>query len=92
MVLNKSIIIFGDGKILITSAIGTNTGTGKIFFDELEEPMEIGTKIKNLNTKELPHPIEFIFEKTESIDALIEALNNCKENMINFKKENKNGN
>lgn len=92
MILNKTIIVFGKGNILVSPMVGMETGIGKILFDELEKPVKIGTKFKNLNIDNLPHPVEFVFEKTESIDALIEGLMLCKKDMIKFqKKENKNG-
>ena len=87
MILNKTIIVFGKGNILVSPMVGMETGIGKILFDELEKPVKIGTKFKNLNIDNLPHPVEFVFEKTESIDALIEGLMLCKKDMIKFQKK-----
>lgn len=89
MIINKTIIVF-RGDILITPAIGLETGRGKIILNEMEEPVKIGTQMKDILVDKLPNPIEFIFEDEKSIDVLIKSLETCKENMINFKKENNN--
>lgn len=89
MILNKSMIIFGKGDVVMTSAVGEETGTGKIFFDELEKPVKIGTKLKNFKVEDAPHPIEFIFEEIKSIDVLIETLESCKKGMIKHQKAKK---
>lgn len=93
MIISKSAVVFGKGDILITPAVGLQSGYGKIIFNELEKPTKIGTKFKDLNADNYPNPIELVFEKIESIDALIEALTLCKKDMIKFQKEkeNKNG-
>lgn len=89
MILNKSAIIFGRGDVLITSAIGVESGAGKILFDELEKSVKIGTSIKNISVANSPHPVELIFEDVESIDVLIKSLKTCKKEMINHQKREK---
>ena len=86
MIINKSIIVFGKGDILITPAVGMQSGYGKILFNELEKPTKIGAEFKDLDAGNYADPIELIFEKTESIDVLIKSLEICKENMIQHQK------
>ena len=84
MILNKTIIVF-RGDVIISPAVGLKTGMGKIKFDELEEPVKIGSRI-DVRDENLPHPVELIFEKKESVDALIRQLKVVKKDMIKFEK------
>lgn len=86
MIINKSIVILGKGDVGITAAIGINSGHGKIMFDQLEEPKEIGSQLPLGTTDDYLHPVELVFENEKSIDVLIKALKTCKKDMINFKK------
>lgn len=87
MIFNKTIILFGKGDVVMTSAIGEETGNGKIFFNELKTPVKIGSRLKNLKVEETPNPIEFIFEDIKSIDVLIKTLEICKNSMIKYQKK-----
>ena len=89
MILNKSIVVFGKGDIMITSAIGMTSGYGKILLDELGESREIGSQISSESLENYPHLVELVFEKTESIDVLIQSLKRCKQDMIKFQKREK---
>ncbi len=84
MILNKTVIIF-RGDTVISPAVGLKTGNGKIMLDELEKPVKIGSRI-DLRGEDLPHPVELIFEKKESVDALIKQLKVVKKDMIKFEK------
>lgn len=84
MILHKTVVIF-RGDTVISPAVGLTTGYGKIMFDELEKPVKIGSNI-DVRGENLPHPIELIFEKKESVDALIKQLKVMKKDMIKFEK------
>ena len=43
-------------------------------------------KERNVRGENLPHPVELIFEKKESVDALIKQLKVMKKDMIKFEK------
>lgn len=84
MILNKTVIIF-KGDTVISPAVGLKTGNGKIMLDELERPVKIGSRV-DVRGEDLPHPVELIFEKKESVDALIKQLKVMKKDMIKFEK------
>ena len=84
MILHKTVIIF-RGDTIISPAVGLTTGSGKIMLDELEKPVKIGS-IVDVRGENLPHPVELIFEKKESVDALIKQLKVVKKDMIKFEK------
>ena len=84
MILNKTVVVF-RGDTIISPAVGLTTGNGKIMLDELEKPVKIGSNI-DVRRENLPHPVELIFEKKESVDALIKQLKEKKKDMIKFEK------
>lgn len=84
MILNKTVMVF-RGDIVISPAVGLKTGNGKIMLDELEKPVKIGSPV-DVRDEDLPHPVELIFEKKESVDALIRQLKVVKRDMIKFEK------
>ena len=85
---NSLIVHFGHGDVLIT----TGQNVEKPFSDELcflrDTPHEIGEHQEGQpgqRTDELDCPLRFVFDKTESIDVLIERLETLRAMIVEAK-------
>lgn len=80
MINNSTIINFGNGDIEIL--VGRSKHIGKIGFNSLQSPEQIG-KVETGNFEEnfFRCPVVMTFTKTESIDSLIQMLEEVKKKM-----------
>lgn len=81
---NRTLVIFGTGDIMISNAICEQD---EVVILSQDEPGPIGFRdrpeLVGKSSTELDQPIELIFTNTESIDVLIDALQEAKANTLN---------
>lgn len=73
---NQALVVFG-GKVNVAS--GFHDGTGAIMFQELDEKLPVGTELPISSWDRGKPTVGLIFDNTESLDAVIKALEHLKE-------------
>lgn len=73
---NQALVVFG-GKVNVAS--GLYDGTGAIMFQELNEKFPVGTELPISSWDREKPTVGLIFDNTESLDAVIKALEHLKE-------------
>lgn len=73
---NQAVVVFG-GKVNVTS--GFHDGTAAMMFQELNEKFPVGTELSVSSWDREKPTVGLIFGSTESIDAVIKALEHLKE-------------
>lgn len=73
---DQAVVVFG-GKVNVAS--GFHDGTAAIMFQELNEKFPVGTELP-ISSWDMEKPtVGLIFDNTESLDAVIKALEHLKE-------------
>ena len=73
---DQAVVVFG-GKVSVAS--GFHDGTAAIMFQELNEKFPVGTELP-ISLWDMEKPtVGLIFDNTESLDAVIKALEHLKE-------------
>lgn len=73
---DQASVVFG-GKVNVAS--GFHDGTGVIMFQELDEKFPVGTELPISSWDREKPTVGLIFDNTESLDAVIKALEHLKE-------------